>query len=64
MIASGESIKTVSQYLGHADITIPLRVYAHLMPNDGAKLAARADANFGGWLSTGCQTARAANETA
>ena len=30
----------VSRRLGHADITITLKVYAHLMPNDDEKLAA------------------------
>jgi integrase len=39
LIADGHSIKAVSRRLGHADITITLKVYAHLMPNDDEKLA-------------------------
>lgn len=30
---AGESIKAVSQYLGHTDPALTLRVYAHLMPS-------------------------------
>jgi integrase len=47
LIAAGHSIKAVSRRLGHADITITLKVYAHLMPNDDEKLAAGAEALFG-----------------
>src|SRR5262245_15607530 len=39
LIAAGHSIKAVSRRLGHADITITLKVYSHLMPDDDAKLA-------------------------
>lgn len=28
----GENIKAVSEYMGHADPGLTLRVYAHLMP--------------------------------
>src|SRR5262249_36361956 len=34
LIADNCSIKAVSRRLGHADVTITLRVYAHLMPDD------------------------------
>jgi len=47
LIAAGHSIKAVSRRLGHADITITLKVYAHLMPDDDAKLASGAGALFG-----------------
>ncbi|WP_202920712.1 tyrosine-type recombinase/integrase [Urbifossiella limnaea] len=47
MIAAGHSIKAVSRRLGHADIGITLKTYAHVMPNDDDKLAAGADALFG-----------------
>ena len=47
LIAAGHSIKAVSRRLGHADITITLKVYAHLMPNDDEKLAAGVEALFG-----------------
>ncbi|KKD04315.1 tyrosine-type recombinase/integrase [Streptomyces sp. WM6386] len=33
LLDAGESIKAVSQYLGHADPALTLRVYAHLMPS-------------------------------
>ncbi|WP_282202643.1 tyrosine-type recombinase/integrase [Kitasatospora fiedleri] len=33
LLDSGESIRAVSDYLGHADPALTLRVYAHLMPN-------------------------------
>ena len=33
LLDSGESIKAVSQYLGHSDPGLTLRVYAHLMPD-------------------------------
>jgi integrase len=47
LIASGSSIKAVSRRLGHADVSITLRVYAHLMPDDDEKLASQAGALFG-----------------
>ncbi|MYS22053.1 Site-specific recombinase XerD [Streptomyces sp. DvalAA-14] len=33
LLDAGESIKAVSEYLGHADPALTLRVYAHLMPS-------------------------------
>ncbi|RAS25435.1 site-specific recombinase XerD [Streptomyces avidinii] len=33
LLDAGESVKAVSQYLGHADPGLTLRVYAHLMPD-------------------------------
>ncbi len=33
LLDAGESIKAVSQYLGHSDPALTLRVYAHLMPS-------------------------------
>jgi integrase len=47
LIASGASITAVSRRLGHADITITLKAYAHLMPDDDAKLATLSQASFG-----------------
>jgi hypothetical protein len=38
---------TASRRPGHADITITLKVYAHLMPNDDEKLAAGAETLYG-----------------
>jgi integrase len=47
LIGAGHSIKAVSRRLGHADITITLKVYAHLMPDDDVKLASGAGLLFG-----------------
>jgi integrase len=47
LIAAGHSIKAVSRRLGHADIAMTLKVYAHLMPDDDAKLASGAGTLFG-----------------
>ena len=47
LIAANHSIKAVSRRLGHGSIEVTLRVYAHLMPNDDAKLANGVDALFG-----------------
>jgi integrase len=47
LIAAGSSIKAVSRRLGHADVSITLRVYAHLMPDDDEKLACQAGTLFG-----------------
>ncbi|MFJ9447249.1 tyrosine-type recombinase/integrase [Kitasatospora sp. NPDC101235] len=33
LLDAGENIRAVSDYLGHADPALTLRVYAHLMPN-------------------------------
>ena len=47
LIADVCSIKAVSRRLGHADVTITLKVYTHLMPDDDERLASRAGALFG-----------------
>ncbi len=47
LIAAGGSIKAVSRRLGHADVSITLRVYAHVMPDDDEKLAGLAGTLFG-----------------
>jgi integrase len=33
LLDAGENVKAVSEYLGHADPALTLRVYAHLLPN-------------------------------
>jgi integrase len=38
-MSRGLPIKAVSQRLGHSDVGITLRVYAHVLPTDDAKLA-------------------------
>lgn len=45
LLAGGVDIKALSEYLGHADATVTLRVYAHLMPSaEGRALRAVEDA--------------------
>jgi integrase len=39
LLSNGHPIKAVSQRLGHSDISITLRVYAHVLPADDARLA-------------------------
>ncbi|MFE2260941.1 tyrosine-type recombinase/integrase [Streptomyces griseosporeus] len=42
LLDAGESIKAVSEYLGHSDPGLPLRAYAHLLPSkEGHRLGAR-----------------------
>ncbi|MGW6518427.1 tyrosine-type recombinase/integrase [Streptomyces sp. NPDC054962] len=41
LLDAGENIKAISEYMGHADPGLTLRVYAHLMP-DGRERARRA----------------------
>lgn len=43
-LADGVPVKVVSQRLGHADITVTLKVYAHVLPGDDEDAALRADA--------------------
>ncbi|MFJ5639485.1 tyrosine-type recombinase/integrase [Streptomyces sp. NPDC093223] len=33
LLEAGESVEAVSEYLGHSDPGLTLRVYAHLMPS-------------------------------
>jgi len=47
LISAGQSIKAVSTRLGHADISITLKVYTHCLPNDDAKLASATAAILG-----------------
>lgn len=42
-LASGVPVKVVSQRLGHADIGVTLKVYAHVMPGDDQAAATAAD---------------------
>lgn len=46
-LASGVPVKVVSQRIGHADVGVTLKVYAHVMPGDDADAATRADALLG-----------------
>jgi integrase len=40
-LADREPIKTVSERLGHASVTITLTVYGHVMPGDQKRAADR-----------------------
>lgn len=44
LLDAGESIKAVSQYLGHTDPALTLRVYAHLMPDSRERTQRAIDA--------------------
>ncbi|MFD6293764.1 tyrosine-type recombinase/integrase [Streptomyces sp. NPDC060235] len=47
LLDAGESIKAVSEYLGHADAAMTLRVYAHLMPSSSERARRTLDGVFG-----------------
>jgi integrase len=47
LLDAGESIKAVSQYLGHADAGFTLRVYTHLMPGSHERTRNAVDAALG-----------------
>ena len=40
LLSQGQSIRAVSQRLGHSNPALTLRIYAHCMPSDDAQLAA------------------------
>jgi len=42
-LASGVPVKVLSQRLGHADVGVTLKTYAHVMPGDDEEAARRAD---------------------
>ncbi len=44
LLDAGENIRAVSEYLGHADPALTLRVYAHLMPNSQERARRAVDA--------------------
>ncbi len=46
LLHAGESIKAVSEYLGHADPGFTLRVYAHLMPQSRERTSRAVDELF------------------
>ncbi len=41
LLSAGEPVKTVSERLGHASVTVTLGVYAHVMPGDQKRAATR-----------------------
>ncbi|GAA2279526.1 hypothetical protein GCM10010145_46350 [Streptomyces ruber] len=46
LLDAGESVKAVSQYLGHSDPGLTLREYAHLMPASQARTRKAVDRVF------------------
>jgi integrase len=40
LLSQGQSVRAVSQRLGHSNPALTLRIYAHCMPSDDAQLAA------------------------
>ncbi|MEU6365311.1 site-specific integrase [Streptomyces sp. NPDC046931] len=48
LLDAGENIKAVSEYMGHADPALTLRVYAHLMPDSRERARRAIDTVFQG----------------
>ena len=48
LLDAGESIKAVAEWLGHADPSFTLRVYAHLLPESPGRARKAIDVLFGG----------------
>ncbi|MBQ0884499.1 site-specific integrase [Streptomyces sp. RM72] len=61
LLDAGESIKALSEYLGHHDPGFTLRTYTHLMPTSATRTRAAVDAVFGDGTATddGPETAQA-----
>jgi integrase len=47
LLSAGEPVKTVSERLGHASVTVTLAVYGHVMPGDQKRAASRFAALIG-----------------
>jgi len=47
LLSAGEPVKTVSERLGHASVTVTLAVYGHVMPGDQKRAATRFAALMG-----------------
>lgn len=50
LLDAGESIKAVSEYLGHSDPGFTLRTYTHLMPSSDERTRHAVDAAFAGGM--------------
>jgi integrase len=46
LLSGGESLRAVSQRLGHTNPALTLRVYAHCLPGDDERLSAALDRLF------------------
>ena len=51
LLDAGESIKAVSEYLGHSDPGFTLRVYTHLMPSSDERTRNAVDEAFACYMS-------------
>ena len=51
LLDAGESIKAVSEYLGHADAAFTLRTYTHLMPASDQRTRTAVDDAFARYIS-------------
>ncbi|RLV49722.1 site-specific integrase [Nocardioides mangrovicus] len=51
LLDAGESIKAVSEYLGHTDAGFTLRVYTHLMPSSAERTRLAVDQALGCYIS-------------
>jgi len=49
MIAAGVNFKALSEFMGHADISITLDRYGHLLPGAGDEAAALLDNYLSEW---------------
>jgi integrase len=56
LLDAGESIKAVSQYLGHTDAGFTLRTYTHLMPASDERTRRAIDAALSGDATSMPQT--------
>lgn len=61
LLDGGESIKSLSEYLGHADPGFTLRTYTHLMPSSHERTRRVIDKRLG--LSDGLEMAYGASES-
>jgi hypothetical protein len=60
LLDAGESIKALSEYLGHSDPGFTLRTYTHLMPNSEQRTRQAVDRALS--ASDGLTTAQATNQ--
>jgi len=51
VLDAGESIRAVSEYLGHSDPGFTLRTYTHLMPSSDERTRKAVDDAFAGYMS-------------
>lgn len=64
LLDAGESIKAVSEYLGHADAGFTLRVYTHLMPASADRTRKAVDAAFACYMGATSESEQAADSRA